>query len=876
MRAAAWMMTLLLSPAFAAPSRAGESPRLFNVDHRSLVSRADLRYDTPVERSEEGMPVGNGRTGSLVWTTPNALRFQINRNDVFAVASSTHSFPRAHTDYSGGCAYVDVYVADDGPDVFAPGKAFSQHLSVYDGVMTANGDGVTARVVAWQAQDVIAIEIDDRRAQPQPVHVDLRMLRYANQYLRGTANDLARQHAAVIQTNAHTATMKLDVRDGRTILTQKFNEGDHYAASAVAAMVVGRGSNAAYYNESTVRITAEPAKGKVTILLASSASLDSNEDVVAKALAQLDAAAAKRFDVIRADNETFWADFWSRAFVRLSSDDGQANIVEQHYTYFLYVMASSSRASDYPTKFGGMLWCTNGDMRAWGSLYWWANQSCYYNGLAPANRFELLEPTFSMYSKMYDACAEAAREQWGSQGVWIPETTFFNGPEKLPKEIADEMRELYLLRKPWDQRSETFRRHELTVNSFSSRWNWIAQGGRFELGQWVHEDKGAPPFGHVTHIFGTTAKVAYLYWQRYEYTLDQAWLRDRAYPMIRGAAEFYRNFPNVKKEADGKYHVHHTNSNEPAWGVRDSDEDHAAMRGILPIAIRAAEILDVDADLRPKWRELLDNLAPMPTSDMPDALRPADYAGPRVFVKGLRPAAKPGGMLPDGNTLPVWNFELAHVEANDAELMKTATATLNAYLSRGRGLSSETRVGTLSRLPIAAAQMGRADAVRYMLPAQLRASDAARNGAPGVLRNRMALREGPGATECERLGRVAEALHAALLSSAPPSPGQQPIIRLLPAWPREWDADFSLLPRGNFLVAASVEKGTLRAVEIESRAGGTLRLRNPWPGKTLAIWRNGDARGELAGDIMEISTTRGEIILLVPAGSPPPAQRSVS
>jgi hypothetical protein len=728
------------------------------------------------------------------------------------------------------------------------------------------------------------------------------MLRYANQYLRGTPNDLARRHAAVIPTNAHTATMRLDIRDGRTVLTQEFREGDHYSASAVAAMVVGRESKAAYYNESTVRLTAgglgvppeqsrrpaagaealgrdaQATEGRVVILVASAASLDQNEDVTAIALKQLDAAALKDdFDGIRADNEKFWADFWSRAFVRLHSDDGQANLVEQNYTYFLYVMASSSRGSDYPAKFGGMLWYTNGDMRAWGSLYWWANQSCYYNGLAPANRFELLEPTFSMYWKMYDACAESAREQWGSQGTWIPETTFFNGPERLPKEIAEEMRELYLLRKPWDQRSEQFRLHELTVNSFSSRWNWIAQSGRFELGRWIHEDKGAPPFGHVTHIFGTTAKIAYLYWQKYEYTLDERWLRDRAYPMLKGAVEFYRNFPNLKKQSNGKYHIHHTNSNEPAWGVQDSDEDHAAMRGVIPLTIRASEILNLDSDLRPAWKEFLNNLAPMPTSDIPDALRPADYAGPRVFVKGLRPAAKPGGMLPDGNTLPLWNFDLAHVEASDAELMKTATATLNAYLSRGSGVGPEMRVGTLSRVPIAAAQMGRADAVRYMLPAQLHASDASRNGAPGVLRNRMALREGPGATECERLGRVAEALHAALLHSASPSPGERPIVRLLPAWPREWDADFSLLARGNFLVSASVEKESLRAVEIESRgAGGTLRLRNPWPGRTLAIHRNGDAAGEVAGDVLEIPTGKGEIVLLIPTGSPPPAQRSVS
>jgi hypothetical protein len=79
---------------------------------------------------------------------------------------------------------------------------------------------------------------------------------------------------------------------------------------------------------------------------------------------------------------------------------------------------------------------------------------------------------------------------------------------------------------------------------------------------------------------GTTAKIAYLYWLKYEHTLDEAWLRDRAYPMMKGAVEFYRNYPNLKKDADGKYHIYHTNSNEPAWGVKDSDEDMSAMRGM--------------------------------------------------------------------------------------------------------------------------------------------------------------------------------------------------------------------------------------------------------------------------------------------------------
>src|SRR4051812_5048683 len=153
-------------------------PAVAGVDLRTTVGQADLDYRTPVVRSEEGMPVGNGRMGSLVWTTPSALKFQINRVDVFAMHASSVSFPRADSDYAAGCGYVDINLASAGEDVYA-GEAFHQHLSVHEAMMTARGRGVTARVVAWPQRDVMAVEIDDERVVPDAVTVDLRMLRYA-------------------------------------------------------------------------------------------------------------------------------------------------------------------------------------------------------------------------------------------------------------------------------------------------------------------------------------------------------------------------------------------------------------------------------------------------------------------------------------------------------------------------------------------------------------------------------------------------------------------------------------------------------------------------------------------------------------------------
>ena len=123
----------------------------------------------------------------------------------------------------------------------------------------------------------------------------------------------------------------------------------------------------------------------------------------------------------------------------------------------------------------------------------------------------------------------------------------------------------------------------------------------------------------MTHILGSTAKIAYWYWQRYEFTQDRDWLEKRAYPMLRGAVEFYRNFPNIKKGEDGKYHIHHTNSNESIYGAHDTDEDLASMRGVTAALLRAAMILNADAAMRPVWSEFLANLAPLPTTADPEA-----------------------------------------------------------------------------------------------------------------------------------------------------------------------------------------------------------------------------------------------------------------
>ena len=836
---------------------------MLDVDLRRIVSRADLHYDEPATRSEDGMPVGNGTMGSLVWTTPDALHFQINRADVHAMGCSTDSFPRFSTDYSSSCGYVDISFVDFGDDVFS-GPPFKQHLSVYDAVMTARGAGVTARVLAWADQDVFAVEIDDQREKPSPINIDLRMLRYSMEYIQGRNFELASQHAVMVRTNEHTATSKLNIHAGRIALTQDFEEGDYYNGSAVVIGISGRQTKARYMNESTVRLSAAPGKGRLTVFIASASSYKRPEDVAALAAKKLDAAQQEGFTGLLAANQKWWHGFWSKGFVHLHSSDRDADYVEQHYTYFLYIMGASSRGP-VPPRFGGMLWYTNGDMRMWGAEHWWNNDGAYYEGLAPANRFELMDPVFKMHSGNYDSYAEAAVRQWGSKGVWIPETNWFNGLEKLPDDLMDEMRDLMLMKKPWDQRSELFRRYGRAKQMCNSRWNYENVYGKWELGSWVRGDYGKGPFGYVTHIMSTTAKITYVYWLRYDLSRDETFLRESAYPMLKGTVEFYRNFPNLRKESDGKYHIYHVNNFEAIWNTQDPQEDLSAISGITPLAIAASKILGVDAELRPLWQEFVDNIAPLPTNEITGTRKPGE---PIVWVGAGAPGTGHAAELPTAF------YDLCTMATDDPEIAAIGKATYDFVTAKV--VDEKTVIPAMSRNSVSAAKMGRADHVRHLIPNQLRRlapehddCDWIGEGKVGVFRNRLSMREGSGCIEFERGGLTTQALHAALLFDSPPAPGKAFIIHVFAAWPNEWDAEFTLLARGAFLVTSAIRNGNIEFVELKSQVGGDCQVRNPWGDADVVLFRNGKQAEDVAGSVLKFATAEDETLLILKKGTTP-------
>ena len=162
------------------------------------------------------------------------------------------------------------------------------------------------RVIAWHERDVMAIEIDDQRANPTPIYIDLKMLRPDR-----------------VQSGQHIAQSILDIKDGKLLLTQEFAEpsdvgtpkGDHYCSAVVAVGVTGRGSETMRLCHSATRLTVEGKKGCFTVLIGSDADMDRNKNISKRVMKHLDTAERAGFEELFHANIDWWHEFWSQSFV---------------------------------------------------------------------------------------------------------------------------------------------------------------------------------------------------------------------------------------------------------------------------------------------------------------------------------------------------------------------------------------------------------------------------------------------------------------------------------------------------------------------------------------------------------------------------------
>lgn len=125
--------------------------------------------------------------------------------------------------------------------------------------------------------------------------------------------------------------------------------------------------------------------------------------------------------------------------------------------------------------------------------------------------------------------------------------------------------------------------------------------------------RGAAPINNANHGIWPTggAWLCQHLWWHYEYTGDRVFLAETAYPLLRGACEFFLD-TLVEDPRDPERHLISGPSNSPEQGglVMGPTMDHQIIRALFAWTAEAAAILGREPDFAQTLRDTRDRIAP--------------------------------------------------------------------------------------------------------------------------------------------------------------------------------------------------------------------------------------------------------------------------
>jgi hypothetical protein len=306
------------------------------------------------------------------------------------------------------------------------------------------------------------------------------------------------------------------------------------------------------------------------------------------------------------------------------------------------------------------------------------------------------------------------------------------------------------------------------------------------------------------------------YWQ---YTQDVVFLRQTIYPYLLEVAEFWKDY---LKFENGRYVIYNDSIHEGSGPDFNPLLSPGLVRTLFKNMLSISRELDVDADKRAKWQDILDKLNAFPLQER---------NGRAVFRY-----SKKGMTWCDSNTLGIQHIFPAGAIGldSDPKLLEISRNMIDAMQrwSDGNGFSSWYSA------------CARVCYDPKLILAGLRHECDTRS-APNLL-----LQYGGGGIEnCSGFLAINEM----------PLQSHEEVIRFFPCWLREMDARFGTLRAvGAFLVSAELKSGVISGVRISREKGRACTFVNPWPGRKVQVIRNGTKAETVAGGRFTLTTSVNE------------------
>ncbi|MAE67251.1 MAG: alpha-L-fucosidase [Phycisphaeraceae bacterium] len=239
---------------------------------------------------------------------------------------------------------------------------------------------------------------------------------------------------------------------------------------------------------------------------------------------------------------------------RVKAGGADPGLTLLHFNFGRYLLCAASARGTLPANLQGK-WCEDLNPPWESDLHQDVNlQMCYWCA-EPGHQQHCMEAFFAHVERFVEHGRKAARDLYGCEGVYLPIQT-----------------------DPWGR-------------STPESHGWAV---------WI----GAAPW------------LAQHFWWHYEYGQDEAFLRERAYPFMKEVAAFYESY--LVEDDSGTLQIVPSQSPEnpnTAAGEEfmvalcvSAAMDIELAWDLLTHAVRASEILGVDADERERWRDMIRRL----------------------------------------------------------------------------------------------------------------------------------------------------------------------------------------------------------------------------------------------------------------------------
>ncbi|MDA0765328.1 MAG: hypothetical protein O3A87_00305 [Verrucomicrobia bacterium] len=331
---------------------------------------------------------------------------------------------------------------------------------------------------------------------------------------------------------------------------------------------------------------------------------------------------------------------------------------------------------------------------------------------------------------------------------------------------------------------------------------------------------------------------------RWHATYDTEYAK-QLYPLVRDIADFWEDY---LKFEDGRYVIYRDSIHERSFNGHDFNSmvSLALVRNALELALDMSKELGIDTDRHAKWHHILDHLSGWTYQELAlPRLPDEDRSIEKPKVKVFRYTEK-GTNWWRNNTLAIQHIYPAGAIGPDSppEELEVARNTIdvrNGWFD-GNGMNSfypaAVRVGYDPEVILAK--------LREMIRTKAATNGFIRGNPHGV----------------ENCSIVPNTINEMLCM------GHKGVLRLFPNWPQDKDARFAnLRVWGAFLVSSELKGGMVGQVSIHSERGRPCTLVNPWPGKSIDVYRDGKKVDSLQGDRVVLKTEAGATFSLVSSES---------